>query len=439
MNFKLVTSLTLIIIFIFLVFASFLYALDFLTAILKAKNYDPRFLASKHEYLSALTLPKQSRAFLLPQINTFYSRFKIDYHTASPAYFDYYAYSFRLQLQQSLFNLVFWEEYFQSKLKVNLAEQRLSEAELDLVRRVSEAYFSSLLAQEKLKVLEEERRALESQLRLAKALFQAGEGTLTDIYDVEARLAELEFRRLSAEKELITAKNNLARFIGEEPQEISPLREDLPLPELFPLEPEFWKKLAQVHNPLIKYSQNFRELARREISKQGYYAYPKVDLVASYIKSSTVEYLRTAPITYSTFGIQVSMPLFTGGYISAKKEEALEKFRQADKEYERAVSEVLHQVLEHFFGAQSAYAKIQASQVYLRFAELSLESTKKSYQAGLRTFIDVLNAEAFYYQAKQNLLQAKIDYLKNLLALKSICGNLTMADLENFNRYFSKR
>lgn len=419
-----------------IVFPSSIFPLDYLVAIEKAKNYDPRFLAVKHEYRASLTLPKQSRASLLPQITASYFKYQLNYLTSPPHYFDYSSYNFRLQLQQSLFNLVLWQDYLQSKERVNLAEQRLTEAELELVKRVSEAYFNFIFAQERLKVLEEEKRALQAQLQMAKALFQAGEATLTDIHDVEARLAELEFRRISAEKEFHSAKNNLVRLIGEEIISVPLFREDLPLPELSPPDLEYWKKLAQTQSPLVKYYHYSREIARREISKQSYHGYPRVDLMASYIKTSTIEYLRTAPITYSTLGIQITMPLFTGGYISAKKEEARERFRQADKEYERTLSEVLQQVIETFFGVQSASAKIKASQVHLRSAEVALESTKKSYRAGLRTLVDVLNAESFLFQAKHSLLQAKFDYLKNFLALKYTCGNLTTSDLETINRYF---
>lgn len=410
-------------------------ALDLLSAIEKAKKFDPEFSSAIHEYRAALTLPKQSRASLLPQISTNYSRMKINYFSAPSNYFDYYAYNFRIGLQQSILNIPAWIDYSQSKIRTYMAEHKLTEEELDLIKRVSKAYFDLLYAEDYLKVLQEERKAIFEQLQMVKKLYSAGEATLTDVNDAEARYSDVLFRIVSAEKELYSAKNNLARLIGETPENLATLSEEVEFKEIEPLRVEDWIENAKKNSPVIKYYLRAKEAAEKEISKQTFTAFPKIDFIAYYTKSTTIEYLWTTPITYSLIGIQISMPIFTGGYISAKKEEAREKYLQAEKDYEKAISDVTQQVVDYFFATKSAHAQIYAGMSALTAAKLALDSTKKGYQAGLRTIVDVLNAQSNYYQAKLNLLKAKYEYIKNLIALKIACGILGYKDIVEINSW----
>ncbi len=421
---------------IFMVFlGKKVFGLDLLTAVEKAKKADPKFSSVVHEYRAALTLPKQSRASLLPQVSAFYYRAKLNYHSAPPAYFDYYSYQFRISLQQSLFNLPSWVEYSQSKLKAQMAESKLTFEELELIKRVSEAYFDLLYAMDYLKVLQEEKKAFFEQLQMVKKLFSAGEATLTDIHDAEARYSDILFKIVTAEKELYSAKNRLSRLIGETPSELAVLSEKAEFKEIEPSEVEDWKRYAKEKSPVIKYYLQAKEVSEKEVSKQIFSSFPKVDLIAYYTKSTAIEYLRTAPIDYSLIGIQLSMPIFTGGYLSAKREEAREKSLQAQKEYEKAVSDVIQQVVDYFFAVKSSYAQIQAGITALKSAELALESTRKGYQAGIRTMVDLLNAESNYYQAKVNLLKARYEYIKNFIGLKYICGILSLRDIVEINSF----
>lgn len=426
-----------IILFVAMVHAYPIFALDLLTAIQMAKEADPSLASVRHEYAAFQTLPKQSLASFLPQVSTSYNRYMIDYLTAPITYFDYNAFNYRVNVQQSIINLPAIQDYEQSKLKVQLGEAKLTDAELGLIRKVTEAYFNLLYYKERLLVLNEERKAYEEQLTMTQRLLKAGEATLTDLRDVEARLSEIHYRIISGEKDFYSAKQNLAKLIGVEPEELSRLREDVEFPDLNPPEVEYWLKLASEKNPSLIYYEKNKEIARLEISKQTYSSFPKVDLVGSYVKSTSVEYLRTEPITYNIIGFQFNMPLFTGGYITAKKDEARERFHKAEKDYEAALSDVKQQVIDNYFGARSASAQIKAAFSALQSSELALVATIKSYQAGLRTIVDVLNARSSLFQAKLNLIKSRYDYIKNLVALKYACGDITKEDLEILNSYLT--
>lgn len=412
---------------------------DLLKSFERAKEVDPAFASVRFEYQAALTFPKQSRAQFFPQLNLSYNLYKLNYINAPRTYYDYDGSNLRVNLQQTLLNFPLWEEHQQSKLRVKLAEQKLTDAELNLAQRVIEAYFNYLLAKERQRILKEEERAIRHNREAIEKLYKAGEATLTDLYDAETRLSEVIYRLATAEKDLLVARGNIARLLSLDytsPFDLVPLSEDVALPDFTPDDLNYWLTLADKNNPMVKYYAINKDIAYREINKQSYYGYPKVDAYASYIKSSSVEYLRTQDISYHLIGLQITIPIFTGGYITAKKEEARERFHQAEKEHVRALSEVRQRVLEYYQTVKTALTQIQYAKTYLYSSQLSLEATRKAYQAGQRAFVDLLFAESNYYQAKYAYLKARYDYLLNLLLLKIHSGTLTYGDLHNLNKLF---
>lgn len=426
-----------LLILLFLTKSALALTLDLITLYRIARERDPLLKAIQHELNAVRTLPRQTKAQMLPQLNVNYNTYRINYHEAPPRYFDYNSYNFRINLQQTLLNLPLLEEHRQNHLRVTLSEYRLLDAELSLFFRVTDAYFEFLSAQERLRVLKEEERAIRAQKAQIEKLFQAGEATLADLHDAEAKLSDLLYRLAIAERDLFVSNGKLLNLLGEShlPElSIYPLREDEDL-TLIPLSDlTYWLSLAEKRNPQVLYYLQNREIAHREIKKQNYQAFPRAEAFASYVKSSSIEYLKTEPISYTMIGLQINLPLFTSGYITAKKEEAREKYHQASRELERILLDVRQKITELYFAVKASQALISSSKASLLASKIALESTKKSYEAGFRTFVDVLQAESNYYRAKLNHLQARIDFITNYTKLKIFSGDFTERDLENINR-----
>jgi outer membrane protein len=80
-------------------------------------------------------------------------------------------------------------------------------------------------------------------------------------------------------------------------------------------------------------------------------------------------------------------------------------------------------------GIKSNMAMIQALELAVESAELSLQSNQMGLKAGIRTIVDVLDAQKQLYDERMSLLKAKYEYIMNLLTLKSEGGVLTEEDL----------
>jgi outer membrane protein len=87
----------------------------------------------------------------------------------------------------------------------------------------------------------------------------------------------------------------------------------------------------------------------------------------------------------------------------------------------------------------SSVAHIKAYEQALNSSQSQLDSTNLGYEVGIRTSVDVLNAQQQYFSAKRDLLQSRYTYLVNILSLKSAVGLLGEADLEGVNQQLVSR
>jgi outer membrane protein len=91
------------------------------------------------------------------------------------------------------------------------------------------------------------------------------------------------------------------------------------------------------------------------------------------------------------------------------------------------LSEQLRQVelnaISSFQNYQSAVAKTIASMSEEKSSLLALEGIQKEAEFGIRTVLDVLDAEVDYLNASANLITSEADEIYEMFYIKSIMGN----------------
>ena len=133
--------------------SSFSYALDLFEAYNKAKAHDPQYLSVYYEHRANLTLTEQATSRVLPQINASYTLSNYRFITGEAFYRDYSSEQTNISMQQAVFNLPSIIEIKQSNVRVRASESRLKNAEQNLIKRVAEAYFDLLYAEEYLRAV----------------------------------------------------------------------------------------------------------------------------------------------------------------------------------------------------------------------------------------------------------------------------------------------
>lgn len=414
---------------------SSLHAMDLMQAYKMAKEHDPLFGSYFYEHEAAKTLPKQGRSFLLPKIQASSSVSRYDYDSAPYYYQDFNSEATSLSVQQPLFNLPKFHEYRQHAIRGTIGDVKFIAAEQDLMLRVCEAYFKVLAAGNLLELIDAEKKAIIEQREQARRMFKAGIATITDVHDAEARFDSVVAKRIEVKNELDIKMQALKKLVGIEPDGLNSLKEDLLLGIPGSHNFEDWIEKAKQHHPILKSYAYQIDYQEAELSKfKGQY-WPSVDLVGGYIKTNTNNSIETDEVSYGSVGVQVNLPIFNGGYTTAKVEESHAFLGQARKDYENALAEITQKLSEAFLGIRGNVAKIDALLAANKTASTSLNSNKKSLMAGVRTTIDVLNAERDLQDVRTRLLQARYDCLMNIVRLKAFAGTLSGDDLLEINAW----
>jgi outer membrane protein len=183
-------------------------------------------------------------------------------------------------------------------------------------------------------------------------------------------------------------------------------------------------------------------IADREIDIKQAGHYPTLDAIASRSRNwdkggypyGTINNEGARSFS-DVLGVQLSIPIFSGGLTSSKVREArlLKSKVEQDAEYLRRQVEL--RVRENYLNLQTNFEQIKAYQQAMESAALTLESTKIGFQEGLRNSVDVLVSQQVLFNAKKDILESRYNYLMNIINLKLSAGMLTRQDLEEINDY----
>lgn len=431
-------------------FGSSSWALTLTQAYQAALGSDPTFASARASYTASLEQLPQARSNLLPWVSATgdvsYSDTRIRFTNQLPrrkTHADNYGY--QLVLSQPLFDWASWQTYEVAKLGVTVAELQLQQAYQDLLLRVSQAYFDVLAAQDALTALEAERNAISEQLASAKRNFDLGTATITDTYEAQARYDLIQAQLLQAGNTLQVRRDVLQKIIGQPPGSPAKLPAGTPVPKPEPSRIDAWVDRAQTENLLVVQAQVATAIAQRDIDIARSGHYPQVSLVGTFGQSDS-PYRPEASLaaagvsdgrarsTSSTIGVQVSIPVYTGGYVSSRVRQTVAQEQRARYDYEDARRSAVQATREAFLGVNTGLAQIRALEAAEESSRKALEANRTGYEVGVRINLDVLNAQQQLYATQRDLARARYDTLMAGLRLKAAAGLLTEADIEGINR-----
>ena len=310
-------------------------------------------------------------------------------------------------------------------------------AQQDLMLVTSQRYFDVVLAERKLALLRQQQAAVDHAFTEAKDRFELGDAPITDTHEASARARGLQAQVLAAQTELELAQTILLDATGLAPEA---LRVMAPAGEVAPqgLPPlAQWLALAQQNNPLLRLQRSNAESARQEVRKHGALAAPTLDLVAQAgrerLSGSGDFGAASTTSRQQMIGLQLNVPLYTGGMRSARLDEALRLEDKARAEAEQAGQQTSQQTRAAWLGLQTGQARLTALAEAVIASQARLDATRLGRQVGDRTTLDLLNAENDAGAADLALLQARIEVLRNRLRLEALAGQLDESRLQTVN------
>ena len=418
-------------------------ALDLLQVYQAAQAQDASLQAAKANAAAERERIPQARAQMLPNLSANLSRNENHLESTTPNFLGqeqttrtgYPSSNKTLSLRQPLYRPQLAAQYRQAKAQVEDAEAALALEEQNLAVRVSSAYFEAMLTHDQLALVLAQQVAYTTQLDAARKTFAAGSGTRTDIDEAQARIDMNMALEIEARQNVTYTLQQLQKMINQPIDKLASL--DVSKLELAPPQPanlEDWTARAEQSSPQIQSLKARVDVARQEIEKAKSGHYPTLDAIAQWSESESENVTNTSSrYTNNLVGLQLSVPLFAGGYVSASVRQTQALLLRAEQTLEAGRRELSLQVHKEFRGVTENIPKIKALEQALRSADQLVLSSSKSFQAGSRTVLDVLNAEQQRVMVLRDLAQARYVYLISKVRLLALVGGADEAAVLEVN------
>ncbi len=394
-----------------------------------ALKNDAIYASAQSAYKAGLELLPQGRSLLLPSVNLSANARQVNSDTNVSGSNDYTSRGITLALTQPIYRRQNLETLEQAKVQVQAVEAQLKLAEQDLMLRVAQAYFDVLLAGDNLATAQAQKSAIAEQLALAKKSFEVGAATIVDTHEAQARFDATVAQEIASRNQLDVANRALEKLILAEAPALATLTEPatVRLPE--PNDMGTWVKQARENGLVVAVQQALAEIARREVNKQRGGYWPVLDLSASYTDSDNGS-ASGVESQNAVIGLELGWNLYQGGATGSLVRAAVANKEKALSDLDNATRQAELNARQAFLGVVSGEARVRALEQAVVSTQAQLKSTKLGQEVGVRTAVDVLNAQQLLFSAKRDLASARYDALMSGLRLKAVANSLSEADLQ---------
>ncbi|NTV16040.1 MAG: TolC family outer membrane protein [Chlorobiaceae bacterium] len=418
-----------------------LYAVqvDLVSAYQKALEYDARLGAAKADHLINKEEVGKARSQLRPsvRVNASRGRNATQYTniTGKTSSSYYNSVNYGVSVRQPLFNLSSLAGYKQAKAAVIKSDAELQNEQLNLIIRLTEAYCNALYAEDNLDFSLVHTKAAQEQLNQAKRRFDNGFGTITEINEAQASYDMALAESVEIVNSVEYNRRELENLTGVYPDELCKLvPEKLILVRPDPLSVDSWIELAHSRNHALASAHQDIQIAKRELQKQRASRYPTIDLVGgrNYSESENNYSIGAIYDTYSV-SVQLSMPMYSGGFASASIRQAHAKWLKAGEQFNGKERAVESDIRKYYNNVITSIAQIHAYEQAVKSQDIALTGTKKGFLAGLRSNVDVLEAQRKLLSSRRDLAKSRYQYIINRMMLKQSSGTLVPGDIEEVN------
>ncbi|XVB27685.1 outer membrane channel protein TolC [Citrobacter koseri] len=352
-----------------------------------------------------------------------------------------------LQLTQVLFDMSKWRALTLQEKSAGIQDVTFQTDQQTLILNTASAYFKVLNAIDVLSYTQAQKEAVYRQLDQTTQRFNVGLVAITDVQNARAQYDTVLANEVTARNNLDNAVEELRQVTGNYYPELASLNVT-----------NFKTDKPQAVNALLKEAENrnltllqarlSQDLAREQIRQAQDGHLPTLSLSASSGISNTSysgSKTHNNPQQYqdndagqNKIGLSFSLPLYQGGMVNSQVKQAQYNFVGASEQLESAHRSVVQTVRSSFNNINASISSINAYKQAVVSAQSSLDANEAGYSVGTRTIVDVLDATTTLYNAKQQLSNARYNYLINELNIKSALGTLNEQDLVALNNTLGK-
>lgn len=407
-----------------------------------ALENDAQYAAARQTAMAGRERLVQGRAGLMPTLSMGGNlRANYDNSTAYVGRQDYGSYSGVLSLNQPLMRLGNYKTFQQGELQAELADLQLRQAELTLRLRVARGFFEVLQAEDALATLAQQKEAFATQLAQARRSYEVGLAPITDVSEAQSRYDLTLAQEIAARNDLAVRRRALEKSIARPLPPLHRVDPAAPVQILPEAQLQSLADTAADGSLLTAVADKTRAIARIEVERQDAGHAPTIDIVASVAKNRNASFGPFGGTTTypRSVGVEFQIPLYQGGAVTSRVREAVALLGRADAELEEARRQAALDAEQARLGVESGSALVQALEQAVKSTQQQVQATRRGFEVGVRTRVDVLNAEQQLFSAQRDLSSARYQVLLAALQLKAAAGALGDDDLQAVDRLLRPR
>jgi protease secretion system outer membrane protein len=409
---------------------------------------DPELRVALKEKESADAYQGINRSFLLPNISYNYSRYKNNYDQSlvndpqgnnSITNLEYFSSVNQLTVSQTIFNFSQFANYKKGIAQAALGIENYRSRSYQLADRLMTTYFDTLFIHDQIEAIQAQIKAYSEQLKINKKLYDLGQGTKTDILETQSRLEIAESSLFGYQSNLEQNYRKISSITGIKEGDLRSQLNRLNKKFVY-LESGNFKSSDLIasalnYNPDIAAAKKNQEVYLQELrNKQG--AFMPSLIIQGNLGTTQSQYVTqfNQQYTGSSIGLVLNVPIFTGGYNYYNIKQSQSNLEIAQAQFDLKKEKIAQEILKGVSLLASLKNQIQSLLKAEESIEFLKESSKKSFLAGYKTNLDILNAEQLLQQNKKDIAQAKYEYLLAFLRLKIAEGTLNQTDFADIEK-----
>jgi outer membrane protein len=415
-----------------------------------AQQSEPGYRSAQANVAAAHARTRQAMGAMLPQITATWNskgnrrRYKTLNSPPSVLHDRYHSNGDEIRLSQALWRPADVAAWRQADENAAQANAQLDDAEQQLYLKVATAWFDLMESRDTVEFSAAQRDALHAQWNITRRAAELGAQGQPQADEAQAKYEEANADEASAELDVESKLAALEQWTGSADGLLQPyLRDDAHLPELMGGDLDEWLEQIDTHSPALRAASNAIAAADAGVSQQRAGHQPTLDIVASY--GDTDQAVGNFPgqtgyqIRQLAVGLQLNVPLYSGGTQSAKVTEAMAMRDKAYDELDAARRQAILKVKTAFFGWRAGKAKAAAARIKMRSAKSALAAAEKASSNGLKTDADVLAAQQEVAAARRDMRKGRYQQLTSYIQLRSTLGELSASDIDELDRMFSDK
>lgn len=419
---------------------------DLITVYNDAMNSNADLAVARASFAAVREVVPQARAGLMPNLAA--GATANDTHividqpsiTASRS-----ANTYQATLNQPIFHADRWFQLIAAKAMSEQAALEFSYVEQSVILRSAEDYFAVLRAQDSLATTKAEEVAFKRQLDQAIERFATGLADKTDTLQAQASLDTSRANRIVAERQVEDAFQTLSTLTNREYAAIQGIGHSLPMLPPSPGEAAAWVQTATQQNLSLQASNFAVESAEQTVRQRKAGHAPTLDAVARYQKgdndglgftnSSKTGNRYDGDVEQRSIGLQLSIPLYSGGLTSSQVVEAVARLDLSEQQRGVLRRKVVESTRNLYRAVSTDVVQAQARRQSIISIQSAVQATEIGYRIGTRNIVDVLDTQRQLYAAVRDYNNTRYDYILDSLRLKQAVGTLSPMDLQALEGY----